>query len=153
VWVWCFWFGFSLRSLALRLVCAIAPSFISGWRAFYSVSLSIGMLAPGSSVSPCATATRLWASPACITLLRCLAGPRCAASLVHRPQWSEVACLAVALADMYGCVWSLSRVDVSLVARICLCLASPLVCFALGLAPASSPFGPYAVRRVPHPSL
>jgi hypothetical protein len=37
-----------------------------------------------------------------------------------------VACLAVALADMFGCVWSLSRVGVSLVARVYLCLASAL---------------------------
>jgi hypothetical protein len=64
-----------------------------------------------------------------------------------------VACLLVALADMFGCVWSLSRVGVSFVARVCLCLASPLLCLALGLASASLPFGPHAVRRVPRPSV
>jgi hypothetical protein len=56
-----------------------------------------------------------------------------------------------------GCVWSLSRVGVSRVgvsrvARVCLCLASP-VRFVPGLAPASLPFGAHAVKRVPCPSL
>jgi hypothetical protein len=40
--------------------------------------------------------------------------------------WSEVACWAVALADMCGCGWILSRVGVSSVACICLCLALAL---------------------------
>jgi hypothetical protein len=37
-WVF-FWLRFALRSFALWRVCAIAPSFVSGWRAFSSVSL------------------------------------------------------------------------------------------------------------------
>jgi hypothetical protein len=39
-----FWFGFSLRGLALCRVCMIAPSFVSGWWAFSSVSLSVNQL-------------------------------------------------------------------------------------------------------------
>jgi hypothetical protein len=39
---------------------------------------------------------------------------------------SAVACLAVALADVCGCVWSPSRAGVSCVACICLCLAFAL---------------------------
>jgi hypothetical protein len=39
VWVSNFWFGFALRGLALRHVCAIAPRFVPGWRAFSSFSL------------------------------------------------------------------------------------------------------------------
>jgi hypothetical protein len=39
-------------------------------------------------------------------------------------QRSAVACLPVALADLCGCVWGLSRVSVSCVACVCLCLAS-----------------------------
>jgi hypothetical protein len=39
---------------------------------------------------------------------------------------SAVACWTVALADLSGCVWGLSRVGVSCVACVCLCLASAL---------------------------
>jgi hypothetical protein len=39
---------------------------------------------------------------------------------------SAVACLPVALVDLCGCVWGLSRVSVSCVACVCLCLASAL---------------------------
>jgi hypothetical protein len=123
-------------------------SFVSGWRACSSVSLctldlhtqcrpgdlaSLGTPSSrgrsGSSAPPCAAATRLCAGLACVTLLGCLAGP------VARPllslgrgglRLSAVACLAVALADMCGCVWSLSRVGVACVACVCLCLASAL---------------------------
>jgi hypothetical protein len=37
---------------------------------------------------------------------------------------TAVACWTVALADLSGCVWSLSRVVVSCVACVCLCVAS-----------------------------
>jgi hypothetical protein len=43
-----------------------------------------------SLASPYAAATRLWASLACMPLLGCPAGPRCAASVVPWPRWSEV---------------------------------------------------------------
>jgi hypothetical protein len=67
-----------------------------------------------------------------------------------RLRLSAVACWTTALADLCGCVWNLSRAGLSLVARVCSCLASPLVCFPLGLASVSSPFSPHAVGRVPH---
>jgi hypothetical protein len=83
----------------------------------------------GSSASPCAAATCLWSGLACTTSLGCLAG-RVARPLLSLGQGglrlSAVACLPVALADMCGCAWSLSRVGLSCVACICLCLTSAL---------------------------
>jgi hypothetical protein len=40
VWIWVFLFGFALRSLAVWLVCAIAPRSVSGLRASFLPSLS-----------------------------------------------------------------------------------------------------------------
>jgi hypothetical protein len=195
------WLCFALRGHDLWRVCAIAPSFVSGWRAFSSVSLctyffdcTIRHVSFSHPFVPLSVESFGHLQAPALSLLRSLAdhtvqawGPSLSwdafvsgalrehgvalccgnASLgrsglynltegvwpgpVTRPllslgrgglRLSAVTCLAVALADMCGCVWSLSRVGVSLVARVCLCLASPLVCFALGSASASFTFRP-----------
>jgi hypothetical protein len=95
---------FALRSLAVWRVCAIAPSFVSGWRAFSSVSL-------------------------CKTIEIRGPRPRCAASLVPRPRWPELVhrSLLDALAELCGWVYGLFGVSVSCLARIRLRLASALL--------------------------
>jgi hypothetical protein len=138
VWVWGVWLGFALRCVALlcgvfvRLHLALFPA---GGPFLPSLFVNLYMHPPssrgrsGSSALPCAAVTRLWAGPACATSLGGLAGPRCSPLLSlgrNGLRLCAVACLPVALADLCECVWGLSRVSVSCVACVCLCLASAL---------------------------
>jgi hypothetical protein len=70
VWVWGVWFGFELRGLAMWRVCAIAPSFISGWRAFSSVSLCKSIITFQNRMfgQPCSYGTPVDAVPCDVTL-------------------------------------------------------------------------------------
>jgi hypothetical protein len=149
VWVWGLWFGFALRRVALlcgvfvQLHLALFPA---GGPFLPSLSVNIllmrsrlGALASlgtpsiggrsGSSTLPCAAVTRfgpvrlvqpyqgVWPGPVARLLLSLGRGGL---------RLSAVACLPVALADLCGCVWGLSRVSVLCVACVCLCLASAL---------------------------
>jgi hypothetical protein len=70
-----------LRSLAYHAVQAGGPGL--------SQEAVISGALPELGVALCRV-NALWAGPACITLLGSLAEPRCAASLVPRPRWSEI---------------------------------------------------------------
>jgi hypothetical protein len=75
VWALRFCFGFALRCVALWLVFATAPGFVSGWRAFSSVSLCVqsiyisgvagrapmrGLAQPSTEVFKACFAPRVW---------------------------------------------------------------------------------------------
>jgi hypothetical protein len=106
-----------LGALALLLLRSLAGHVVQGggpclsWSAFISGALrELG-------VALC----RCNASLGRPGLYGCPVGPRCSASLVPRLRLSVVAFWTVALADLCGCVWSLSRM-----ARACLRFASAL---------------------------
>jgi hypothetical protein len=75
-----------LGAPALLLLRSLADHAVQAW----GPGLSRDAFISGALREPCATVMRLWVGPACTTLLGCLAWPRCAASLVPRPRWSEV---------------------------------------------------------------
>jgi urea transporter len=115
-----------LEAPALLLLCSLADHAVqAGGPGLSRAALVSGALRE-LGVTPCHGNASLRRS-GLYNLTRCLVGPRCAASLVPRPRWSEFVrgcLLAVALADV--CVWSQSRVGLSCVPCVCLCLASPL---------------------------
>jgi hypothetical protein len=161
VWVLSVWFGFALRSLALCRVCAVAPSFVSDWRAFSYVSLcNSATLIFGATLLAAlgfAWAVLLFLLELLLGMPAPVAGMRSHRSLVRV---TFGATLLVAVGFVW--VWLLFLLApglgldglpawVCLEPVSCVCVLCGLRLFVFGLG--SLPFGAHAVCHVPRPSL